>query len=74
MKINLIRYYLATTQIERAWETAELMDDSSILEQCYVMLCILLYSTCPNADTLSSAHYKENFKKILQLRLIILSL
>ena len=31
---------------------------------CYV---ILLYSACPNADTLT-ALYKENFEKILQLR------
>ena len=36
MKIDLIGYYLATGQIEKAWETAELMDDSSILEKlCY---------------------------------------
>ena len=36
MKIDLIGYYLATRQIEKAWETAELMDDSSILKKlCY---------------------------------------
>ena len=36
MKIDLIGYYLATGQIAKAWETAELMDDSSILEKlCY---------------------------------------
>ena len=36
MKIELIGYYLATGQIEKAWETVELMDDSSILEKsCY---------------------------------------
>lgn len=35
MKIDLIGYYLATGQIEKAWETAELMDDSSILEKLH---------------------------------------
>ena len=36
MKIDLIGYYLATGQTEKAWETSELMDDSSILEKlCY---------------------------------------
>ena len=28
-----------------------------------IMLCILLYSTCPNIDTLSTALYKEKFWK-----------
>ena len=28
-----------------------------------VMLCILLYSACPNADTLSTAIYKKKKKK-----------
>ena len=36
MKIYLIGYYLATGQIEKAWETAALIGDSSILEKvCY---------------------------------------
>ena len=36
MKIDLIGYYLATGHIKKAWETAELMDDNSILEKlCY---------------------------------------
>ena len=36
MKIDLIGYYLGTGQIEKAWETAELVDDSYILEKvCY---------------------------------------
>ena len=33
MKIDLTGYYLATGQTEKAWETAELMDGSSILEK-----------------------------------------
>ena len=36
MKIDLIGYYLAPEQTEKAWETAKLMDDSSIVEKlCY---------------------------------------
>ena len=36
MKIDLIGYYLTRGQIEKAWETAELLYDSSILAiLCY---------------------------------------
>ena len=40
---------------------------------CYVILHILLFSTCPSVDTLSTALYKESFDRILQLGFVILS-
>ena len=35
METNLFGYYVANRQIEMAWETAELMDDSSTLEKLH---------------------------------------
>ena len=35
MKIDLIGHYLATGQTDKAWQTVELMDDSSILEKLH---------------------------------------
>ena len=35
----------------------------------YVMFCILLYSTCPNTDALSTALYKENFEKDFTIKI-----
>ena len=33
MKIDIIGYYLATDQIEKAWEVAEMMGDDKILKR-----------------------------------------